>query len=137
MSNIWNLFWIFIVLVSVLPILQQKIMQAKRFGLIRRLEKKRNSRVITLIHRQETMRFLGFPLMRYIDITDSEEILRAVRLTPDDMPVDMIVHTPGALFYLLSRLQWPLRDTRQRSRSLFPTTPCLAVPSYALLLMKS
>lgn len=73
MGNIWNLFWIFIVLVSVLPIVQQKIMQAKRFGLIRKLEKKRNSRVITLIHRQETMRFLGFPLMRYIDINDSEE----------------------------------------------------------------
>lgn len=81
MSNIWNLFWIFIILVSVLPIIQQKIMQAKRFALIRKLEKKRNSRVITLIHRQETMRFLGFPLMRYIDINDSEEILRAVRHT--------------------------------------------------------
>jgi ClpP class serine protease len=97
MSNIWNLFWIFIILVSVLPIIQQKIMQAKRFALIRKLEKKRNSRVITLIHRQETMRFLGFPLMRYIDINDSEEILRAVRLTPDDMPVDIIIHTPGGL----------------------------------------
>lgn len=80
MSSIWNLFWIFIVLASLLPIVQQKMMQAKRFGLIRMLEKKRNSRVITLIHRQETVRFLGFPLMRYIDITDSEEILRAVRL---------------------------------------------------------
>jgi ClpP class serine protease len=73
MSNIWNFFWIFIILVSVLPIFQQKVMQAKRFGLIRKLEKKRNSRVITLIHRQETMRFLGFPIMRYIDINDSEE----------------------------------------------------------------
>ena len=38
MGNIWNLFWIFIVLVSVLPIVQQKIMQAKRFGLIRKLK---------------------------------------------------------------------------------------------------
>ena len=52
MGNIWNLFWMFIILVSVLPILQQKIMQMKRFGLIRKLERKRNSRVITLIHRQ-------------------------------------------------------------------------------------
>jgi ClpP class serine protease len=81
MSNMWNLFWIFIVIVSVMPLLQQKKMQAKRFALIRKLEKKRNSRVITLIHRQETMRFLEFPLLRYIDITDSEEILRAVRPT--------------------------------------------------------
>ena len=84
MKDIWNLFWIFIILVSVLPVFQQKIMQAKRLALIKTMERKRNSRVITLIHRQETMKFLGFPLMRYIDINDSEEILRAIRLTPED-----------------------------------------------------
>jgi ClpP class serine protease len=61
-GNIWNLFWLFIVFVSVMPIVQQKTMQAKRFGLIRKLEKKRNSRVITLIHRQETTRFPGLSM---------------------------------------------------------------------------
>jgi hypothetical protein len=34
MINMWNLFWIFIVIVSVIPLLQQKMMQAKRFALI-------------------------------------------------------------------------------------------------------
>jgi len=124
MGNIWNIFWIFIILVSVLPILQQKIMQAKRFGLIRKLEKRRNSRVITLIHRQETMRFLGFPLMRYIDITDSEDILRAVRLTPDDMPVDIIIHTPGGL--LLSAEQIAMALKRHKAKV------TIFVPHYAM-----
>jgi ClpP class serine protease len=124
MGNIWNIFWIFIILVSVLPILQQKLMQAKRFGLIRKLEKKRNSRVITLIHRQETMRFLGFPIMRYIDINDSEEILRAVRLTPEDMPIDIIIHTPGGL--VLSAEQIALALRRHKAKV------TIFVPHYAM-----
>jgi hypothetical protein len=33
----------------------------------RSLEHRRNSRVIGLIHRQETMVLLGFPIARYID----------------------------------------------------------------------
>jgi hypothetical protein len=33
-----------------------------------------------MVHRQETMRLLGFPVVRYIDIDDSEEVLRAIRL---------------------------------------------------------
>jgi len=56
-----------------------------------------NSRVITLIHRQETISFFGIPLSRYIDIDDSEQILRAIRLTEKDMPIDIIMHTPGGL----------------------------------------
>jgi ClpP class serine protease len=134
MSNMWNLFWIFIVIVSVMPLLQQKMMQAKRFALIRKLEKKRNSRVITLIHRQETMRFLGFPLLRYIDITDSEEILRAVRLTPEDMPIDIIIHTPGGLVLSAEQIAMALRRHKAKVTIFVPhyamsggTLLCLAV----------
>lgn len=43
------------------------------------------------------MSFLGFPITRYIDIEDSELILRAIHITPDDMPIDLILHTPGGL----------------------------------------
>jgi len=49
------------------------------------------------VHRQETMSLLGFPLMRYIDVNDSEEVLRAIKLTDPDCPIDLIVHTPGGL----------------------------------------
>src|SRR5262249_4382338 len=54
-------------------------------------------RLIALIHRQETMSILGFPLLRYIDIQDSEELLRALRLTAEDVPIDIVLHTPGGL----------------------------------------
>ena len=107
-----------------MPIIQQKVMEGKRLSLIRKMEQARGSRVITLIHRQETMKFLGFPVMRYIDINDSEEILRAIRLTPDDMPLDIIIHTPGGL--ALSTEQIALALRRRKG----PVT--IFVPHYAM-----
>jgi ClpP class serine protease len=70
---------------------------------IAQLESQRNSRVILMVHRQETMRLLGFPIARYIDINDSEEVLRAIQMTDDDIPLDIILHTPGGL--VLAALQ--------------------------------
>jgi ClpP class serine protease len=95
--SILDLFWIFFIISSLLPAIQKRMLQAARLRLMRELEKQRDSRVITLIHRQETMALLGFPLYRYIDIDDSEEVLRAVKLTDDEVPIDLILHTPGGL----------------------------------------
>lgn len=91
------LIFLFFLLAALTPALQRRYQQACRRFVIQRFEKKRGSRVITLIHRQETMSFLGIPISRYLDVDDSEQILRAVRLTPADMPVDLILHTPGGL----------------------------------------
>lgn len=95
--SILDLLWIFFIVSSLLPAIQKRMLEAARLRLMRELEKKRDSRVITLIHRQETMALLGFPLFRYIDIDDSEEVLRAVKLTDDEVPIDLILHTPGGL----------------------------------------
>jgi len=95
--SLTSIFWIFIILVLVLPILQRKLLESRRLGAMRAIEKRRKSRVIAMVHRQETMSLLGFPIMRYIDINDAEEVMRAVRLTADDVPIDFIIHTPGGL----------------------------------------
>jgi ClpP class serine protease len=95
--SILDLFWIFFIISSLLPAIQKRMLQAARLKLMRQLEQQRGSRVITLIHRQETMALLGFPIFRYIDIDDSEEVLRAVKLTDDEVPIDLILHTPGGL----------------------------------------
>ena len=95
--SILDLFWIFFIVSSLLPAIQKRMLQAARLKLMRQLEQERGSRVITLIHRQETMALLGFPLYRYIDIDDSEEVLRAIKLTDDEVPLDLILHTPGGL----------------------------------------
>ena len=53
--------------------------------------------MIALIHRQDKVSFLGVPVASYINIDDSEAVLRAIRLTPDDQAIDLILHTPGGL----------------------------------------
>jgi ClpP class serine protease len=97
MNNILNILWIIILIQIFIPLLQKRLLAAKRLGMMRNFEKYRQSRVITMIHRQETMNFLGFPIARYIDIEDSEHLLRAIRMTPVDMPIDLVLHTPGGL----------------------------------------
>ena len=92
-----DLIWIFIILTSLQPVLTQKFLEASRIRSLRRLEESRRSRVIALVHRQETMSLLGFPIMRYINIEDSEQVLRAIKLTDKSVPIDLIVHTPGGL----------------------------------------
>jgi len=92
-----DVFWIFLMLTSLQPVLKQRMIEAYRRNLIGRIEKTQRSRVILLAHRQETMSFLGFPLVRYIDVNDSEEILRAIHLTDPSVPIDLVLHTPGGL----------------------------------------
>jgi ClpP class serine protease len=95
--SIFDLFWIFLIISALWPAVQRRMIEAARMRLIHEIEKKRNSRVIALIHRQETMALLGFPIFRYIDIEDSEEVLRAIKLTDGEVPIDLILHTPGGL----------------------------------------
>lgn len=95
--DFFNLIWIFIIIASLVPVVRQQMLNSTRLRLIRQLEEKRGTRVIVLIHRQENMSFLGFPIARYIDIQDSEQILRAIKLTDPNLPIDLILHTPGGL----------------------------------------
>lgn len=87
--GVTDVLWLFFLFSAIQPIIRQKMLQATRLRLLTRFEKQRGSRVIALIHRQETMSLLGFPLMRYIDVHDSEEVLRAVRLTDPDCPIEL------------------------------------------------
>ena len=98
-----DFFWFFFMLAAIQPILRQKFLEASRKRLLGVIEQQRNSRVILLIHRQETMSLIGFPIFRYIDINDSEEVLRAIHLTDTDVPIDLVLHTPGGL--VLASLQ--------------------------------
>jgi len=101
--SIGDIFWLFLMFTALQPVLRQRMMDAMRTRKIARLESQRNSRVILLVHRQETMRLLGFPIARYIDINDSEEVLRAIQMTDDNISLDLVLHTPGGL--VLAALQ--------------------------------
>jgi ClpP class serine protease len=101
--SITDVFWLFFMFTALQPLLRQRMLEAMRSRKIAQIERDRKSRVILLVHRQETMRLLGFPLMRYIDVNDSEDVLRAIHMTDDEVPLDIVLHTPGGL--VLAALQ--------------------------------
>ncbi len=121
---IGQVFWLIFIIAFIVPLLRQRALVNARIRLIHTLEKKRNSRVIALIHRQEQMALLGFPLLRYINIEDSEEVLRAIRLTPPDMPIDIILHTPGGLVLASEQIALAIKSHKAKVT--------VFVPHYAL-----
>lgn len=120
----FDIFWLVIIVVSLLPILRQRIIEAARVRWFHDLQRKRKSRIIAIIHRQEAISFLGIPFFRYIDIEDSEKVLRAIRMTPDDVPIDMIIHTPGGLALAAEQIALAL--------SKHPAKVTVFVPHYAM-----
>lgn len=119
-----NLFFVFLIISSLQPALQRRITESKRLNCIRALEQKRGTRVILLLHRQESISLLGIPISRFINIEDSEQILRAIRLTPPNVPIDLVLHTPGGL----------VLATEQIARALIRHTAQVTVfiPHYAM-----
>src|ERR1700726_1021381 len=109
-----DLIWLFFIFSAIQPMLQQKMLEAMRVRKISQLERERKSRVILLVHRQETMRFLGFPVARYIDINDSEEVLRAIQMTDADVPLDLVLHTPGGLVLAALQIARAVREHKAR-----------------------
>jgi len=101
--------WLIVVIFALQPVVRQKMLESARLKLLSKIEKLRGTRVIALIHRQETLSLLGFPLMRYIDINDSEAVLRAIKLTDENMPIDLILHTPGGLVLAAEQIAYAIR----------------------------
>ncbi|ANQ53448.1 hypothetical protein XJ44_02780 [Thermosipho affectus] len=117
---IFQIFWMILILSTLSPVFKSLSLNNSREGIIRLIEKKRKSRVITLIHREEAVNFFGLPLRRYIDIEDSEEILRAIKMTPKDMPIDIIIHTPGGLVLAAEQIANALKKHQAKVTAFVP-----------------
>src|SRR6478752_6143724 len=91
------LFWIFLAIMVLQPLFTGRWYALRRAQAIRTIEKSHASRVITMIHRQEKRSIFGFAVSRHIDLEDAQTIIAAIKDTPDDMPIDLVVHTPGGL----------------------------------------
>lgn len=119
-----NYIWLLFVAFTIWPMLKQQTIERGRLRLIRVIEERRGSRLITMIHRQEAISFLGVPISRYINIEDSEQVLRAIRMTPDDMPIDILLHTPGGLVLASEQIAHALMR--------HPAKVTVFVPHYAM-----
>ena len=125
----WTFSWkgilfVLFLLFVVAPAIQSWRLESSREGAIRALEQKRGSRVIVLIHRQESVNVLGIPVVRYIDTDDSEAILQAIRLTDPKLPIDLVLHTPGGLVLAASQIA--------RAIKRHPAKTTVFVPHYAM-----
>src|SRR6202171_6526818 len=118
--TVLDIFWVFFMLSALQPVIRQRMLDAMRMRKIAQLERERNSRVILLVHRQETMKLLGFPVMRYIDVNDSEEVLRAIQMTDDDVPLDIVLHTPGGLVLAALQIARAIRGHKAKVTVLVP-----------------
>jgi ClpP class serine protease len=92
-----SFFWIFIVIIALQPLLTARWYVVRRAQAIRAVEKLHGTRVITMIHRQEKRSLFGFAVARHIDLEDAQTIIAAIKDTPEDMPIDFVIHTPGGL----------------------------------------
>lgn len=122
--SFWDILILYLIITSLQPVMKQRMIESARQKMIARIEKKRGSRVILLVHRQETMSFLGFPIYKYIDINDSEEVIRAIEMTDPSVPLDIILHTPGGL--VLASLQIARAIKRHKGKV------TVHVPHYAM-----
>ncbi|MEM3550732.1 MAG: ATP-dependent Clp protease proteolytic subunit [Candidatus Bathyarchaeia archaeon] len=120
----WIIFLYIFLAMFLWPQIRHKMIQGERMSLIRRIEQVTGSRVITMIHRQERLSLFGIPFYRYIDIEDSEQVLRAIRATPQNTPITLIIHTPGGLVLAAAQIALALKG--------HPSKKTVIVPHYAM-----
>ena len=119
-----SLIWVAILIMVLQPILMGQWFSMQRTRAIRAIEQAHGSRVITMIHRQERRSLLGFSVARHIDLEDAQTIIAAIKETPRDMPIDLILHTPGGL--VLAAMQIA------RAVEAHPAKVTVYVPVYAM-----
>jgi ClpP class serine protease len=115
-----DLLWFFLIFSSLQPVIQKQWLAAMRRRMLAQIASKRDATVITLIHRQETISLLGIPLVRHIDIDDSQGVLRAIRETPVGRTIEIVLHTPGGLVLAATQIASALRDHSGRVVAVVP-----------------
>lgn len=124
MISFSDLFFLFFIIAIIVPALQRRLLDMRRIQFLHKIEENRKTRLVTLIHRQEALSFLGIPFARYIDIEDSEQILRAIRLTDPNVPIDIVLHTPGGIVLASEQIAFALKR--------HPSKVTVFVPHYAM-----
>jgi ClpP class serine protease len=116
----FSLLWFFFILASLQPAVTRQLLLLQRRRALALIADRQEATVITLIHRQESLSLLGFPLVRYIDIDDAESVLRAIRETPDERNIEIILHSPGGLVIAAQQIAGALADHDGRVTAVVP-----------------
>ena len=115
-----SLLWLFFILASLQPVVTRHLLLGQRRYALGAISRKRQATVITLIHRQESLSLLGFPVVRFIDIDDAEGVLRAINETSAGRPIEIILHTPGGLVIAAQQIASALADHDGKVTAIVP-----------------
>ncbi len=119
-----TIIWVLLGVMALQPLITARWYGMRRAQAIRAIEKAHGTRVITMIHRQERAGLFGFSVGRHIDLEDAQTIIAAIKETPPDVPIDLILHTPGGL--VLAAMQIA------RAVEAHPARATVYVPVYAM-----
>jgi ClpP class serine protease len=119
-----TIIWVLLGFMALQPFITGRWYGMRRAQAIRAIEKAHGTRVITMIHRQERAGLFGFSVGRHIDLEDAQTIIAAIKETPPDVPIDLILHTPGGL--VLAAMQIA------RAVEAHPARATVYVPVYAM-----
>jgi len=117
---LWNLFWLILLLFFIFPVLEKKYLELLRMKKIKELEHIFNAKVITMIHRMETLTFLGIPVAKFITVEDAESIIRAIRSVPENTPIVLILHTPGGIALAAQQIALALKKHKGKVTVVIP-----------------
>ncbi len=120
MENFSSWIWILILIFALQPLITDRIRTMQRQNAIRGIERSQGTRVITMIHRQEKRSLLGFPVSRYINLEDAQTIIAAIKETPPNQPIDLILHTPGGLVLAAMQIARAVEAHPARVRVMVP-----------------
>ena len=119
-----SILFILIAIMALQPLIMGRWYALRRAQAIRGIEKEHGTRVITMIHRQEKRSLFGFSVSRHIDLEDAQTVIAGIKETPDDIPIDLVIHTPGGL--VLAAMQIA------RAVEAHPAKVTVYVPVYAM-----
>ncbi len=122
--DVSSILWLVLAAMVLQPLLVGRWLAFQRAQAIRAMEKAHGTRVITMIHRQERRSLFGFSVSRHIDLEDAQSIIAAIKETPPDRPIDLVIHTPGGL--VLAAMQIA------RAIEAHPAKVTVYVPVYAM-----
>ena len=90
-------FLFIVIFLFILPALARRRRGEVLESVFAKIQKKRKSRILAIVHRQEPLGLLGIPVLKYIDLNDAEDVLEAIRTTPPEKSLEIVLHTPGGL----------------------------------------
>lgn len=105
--------------VYILLIYRPSFDSIKRWWRSRCFEKKTGGTVVSLVHTNPTSLFNIFKLPM-ITLDDSQKVMRALKDTPEDRPIHLMLHTPGGMVIAAEQIARAIKNRKGQVHAYIP-----------------